>query len=131
MDITVPFVIGAATLAGVVVIAPVTKYALDMYPYLFANTRLSSRLGLLLDKKGYDELLAATSSKEAFGLLEDSYYSSIVEHATDFFSFSDALDKDLYETYVWVHSVTPEPLQGVVSSLLKRFEILQLKFIKI
>ncbi len=127
MDVTIPLVIGAATLAGVVVIAPVTKYALDIYPFLYANTRCSSRLSFLLTKKSYEELLASTSKDEAFALLEDSYYSKIVEHSKDFFSFSESLEDDAYNTYNWLSTIVPPVIAPIINSLNMKFEISEIK----
>tara|TARA_Y100000310_G_scaffold314606_1_gene364137 strand:+ start:1551 stop:2591 length:1041 start_codon:yes stop_codon:yes gene_type:complete len=127
MGITIPFIVGAAALAGFVVIAPVTKYALDIYPYLYANTRCSSRLSLLLNKKSYEELLAANSKTEALAILEDSYYGNIVEHSKEFFSFSDALYEDLYKTFDWLSGIVPPALMPVLKSLNLRFEIFDIK----
>ena len=127
MDVTIPLVVGAATLAGVVVIAPVTKYALDIYPFLYANTRCSSRLSFLLTKKSYEELLAATSKDEVFALLDDSYYSTIVEHSKEFFSFSESLEEDLYKTYNWLSTVVPPVLAPVINAINLKFELNEIR----
>ncbi|MDA1196345.1 MAG: V-type ATPase subunit [Nanoarchaeota archaeon] len=127
IDVTVPLVVGGAAVAGLVVIAPITKYALDMYPYLYANTRCASRAGLLLTKKHYDDLLGAGSIEEVYGGLEDSSYASIVEHHKDFFSFSRGLEQDYVETLSWIQEISPNTVKGVVSALQKRSEINTLK----
>ena len=129
MNITIPFVVGAATLAGIAVIAPVTKYALDIYPYLYANTRCSSRLSMLLTKKSYEELLATTSKEETFAQLEDSYYRPMVEHAKEFFSFSGLIYKDLNETYTWLTDIVPPVISPVIKALNLKFEIFEIKHI--
>ncbi|MFH2028008.1 MAG: V-type ATPase subunit [Nanoarchaeota archaeon] len=127
MDVTIPFVIGATLIGSVIVLAPVTKYALDMYPFLYANTRCSSRSGLLLSKKVYEELLAATSKEESFALLEDSAYNAIVEHSKEFFLFSKAIQDDLYKTYLWLSSIMPQQLTPIINSLKLKFEINEIK----
>ncbi|MFH1849382.1 MAG: V-type ATPase subunit [archaeon] len=127
MDITIPFIVGAAGLAGVAVIAPATKYALDIYPHLYANTRCASRSGSLLSKKVFEELLAATSTEELFALLEDTYYGGIVEHSREFFGFSAALERDFYRTYRWLATIVPEKLVPVIKAVKMRFEVADIK----
>ncbi len=127
MSITIPLVIGFSALAGFVVIAPVTKFALDIYPFLYANTRCSSRISMLLRKKSYEELLSTTSKEETFAQLEDSYYGPIVEHSKEFFSFSDSIYKDLNKTYNWLSDIIPPTLNPIIQALNLKFEINELK----
>ena len=127
IDVTVPLVVGGATLASLVVIAPITKYALDMYPYLYANTRCASRAGLLLTKKHYDDLLSVNSIEEVYSGLEESSYAGIVEHHKDFFSFSRALETDYAESLSWMLEISPQAVKQVILALQKRGEINTLK----
>jgi V/A-type H+-transporting ATPase subunit C len=127
VEVTIPLVIGGATLAGIAVIAPVTKYALDIYPYLYTNTRCSSRLGLLFNKKFYEELIAATSVKEVFAMLEDTYYSDIVEHSKGFFTISDKLEDDLYQTNAWLLNIVSKNIAPIITAMNLKFEINSIK----
>lgn len=129
MELLVPIVVGASVLAGAFVIYPATMYALDMSPYLYANTRCSARSGLILTRQQYDSFIAASSQKEALALLEGSYYSYIIEHASAFRSFSKMLDKDIYNTYQWLHKVVPDKIKPLLGSIKQKSEINELKMI--
>lgn len=129
MDLLVPLVVGSSIAAGAFVIYPATMYALDMSPYIYANTRCSARSGLILNKQQYDSFIAASSQKEVLAMLEDSYYSYIIEHASAFRSFSQMLDKDLYNTYQWLYKIVPDKIKPLLKSMKLKFEINELKAI--
>ncbi len=127
MDMLVPIVVGSSIAAGAFVIYPATMYALDMSPYIYANTRCSARSGLIVNKQQYDSFTAASSQKEVLAMLEDSYYSHIIEHASAFRSFSQMLDKDLYDTYQWLYKIVPDKIKPLLKSMNLKFEINELK----
>lgn len=127
VDIIIPIVIGASVLAAGVVIVPTVKFAVDLSPFLYANTKCSVRTGLLLKKKFYDELLSTSYVKELYTMLEDSCYAHVVEHVTDFSSLSRGLDKDLYQTYVWLKKSMPKEISPIIAAIKLRFEIDDLK----
>ena len=127
MEMLVPLVVGSSIAAGALVIYPATMYALDMSPYIYANTRCSARSGLILNKQQYDSLIAASSQKEFLAQLEDTYYCYIIEHATSFSNFSQMLDKDLFNTYQWLFKVVPDKIKPILKSMKLKFEINELK----
>lgn len=129
MDYVVPLVIGASTVAGAFVIYPATIFALDISPYLYANTRCSARSGLILNKQNYDSLMSAASQKEVLAELEDSYYKYIIEHAATFSGFSQMLEKDLYDNYLWLHKIVPDKVKPMLNALKMKFEINEIKTI--
>ena len=125
MDTIVAVAIAGSVLAGVIAIGPTIKVGLDMAPYLYANTRCSSRSGLILRKKEYEQLLGASSIQEVYALLEDTYYGKLMEHAGD--ELSNLFYEDLYETYVWLESITPTKLKNIIKAIRMKFEIADLK----
>ncbi len=125
MDTIVAVAIAGSVLAGVIAIAPTIKVGLDMAPYLYANTRCSSRSGLILKKKEYEQILGASSIQEVYALLEDTYYGKLMEHADS--NLSHLLNEDLYETYVWLESITPTKLKPIMNTIRMKFEIADLK----
>lgn len=127
MDIIVAAVVIFAIIVGVAVIAPTVKMALDLAPYLYANTRCAARTGLLLDRRKYDGLLAAGYEKELYGLLEDTGYSVVVEKGQSFDIVSPLLEQELHDTYTWLARISPEKLQPIIRAMLQRFEVAQLK----
>lgn len=127
MDFIIPIVTGASILAAGVVIAPAVKFAVDLSPFLYANTKCSARMGLLLQKKFYDELVSTSYVKELYTMLEDSCYSHVAEHAKDFSSLSRGLNNDLYQTYVWLKKSMPKEISPVIDAIKLKFEIEDLK----
>ena len=64
MSIIVTGVLVGAGVAGIAVIAPAVKQAMDMAPFIYANTRCSARTGALLTPANYNEILSSTSYRE-------------------------------------------------------------------
>ena len=126
-NLIVAGVIGGSLLAGAIVIIPTVKMAIDMAPFIYANTRASARSGMILDKKKYSELVSSGSFKEMLVLLEDSYYSGLVEHGRDFTTLSKLLDEDLYSTFKWMENIVPKKLIGVIKAINQKFEIADIK----
>ncbi len=127
MDLLVPSVVGIATIGGLVVIAPTVKFALDLAPFLYTNTRCSARNGLLLSKKEYDDLISAGSRKEAFALLEETPYSKIVEHAKYSEDLGESLSGDMKETYQWLEKIVPQDMVPLIRALSLKFEVREVK----
>lgn len=127
MSLLVTGVLTGAAVAGIVVIAPAVKQAVKLAPFLYANTRCSARTGALLTQNNYSELYASSSVQEMFGLLEDTAYSSIVEHAKDFKSLSKALDKNYHDDLAWIATIVPSELAPILKSLNIKFEIADIK----
>lgn len=127
MSIIVTGVLAGAGIAAIAVIAPAVKQAMDMAPFLYANTRCSARTGKLLTTANYAELLSSNSYKEFYGLLEDTAYNSIVEHNKDFVSFSKAINENMYSDLEWLKRVVPEKVAPVIKALMLRFEINDIK----
>lgn len=127
MDIIAVAAVAAASLAGIVLTVPTAKYAFDIAPYLYANTRSAARSSTLLQKKDYDEIMSANSVDEAYAMLEDTPYSYIVEHSRSFPEFSKMLNDDLYKTYIWLERIVPNKLKPVIKALKIKFEVQDMK----
>ncbi len=127
MDILVASVAGFSIVVGVIVVAPTIKMAVDIAPFLYTNTRCAAKSGMIIDKKGYESLIASSSVKELFTLLEDTSYNYIVEHGEDFSTASSLLDKDLFETYDWLTGVMPDKIKPIIEAIKLKFEINQIK----
>lgn len=125
MDSVVGVAIVGAVVAGIVAIAPSIKMALDLAPYLYANTRCSARSGLILKKKDYEQLLGATSMKELFSLLEDTYYGTMLN--VDMSEVSKKLEEDLFNTYEWMIEFVPKRIRPVIEAMKLRFVINDVK----
>lgn len=129
MSILVTGVLTGAALAGIIVIAPAVKQAVDLAPFLYANTRCSARTGALLTQNIYSELLASSSVSELYGILEDTAYSTLVEHAKNFADFSKALDKNLHDDLKWLATIVPSELSPILKAINLKFEINEIKSI--
>lgn len=127
MDIIIGAVIVFVLIISAVVIAPTVKIAMDIAPYLYTNTRCSARAGLILDRKAYESLAGATSTKEIFSFLEETSYAHIVEQTQEYPETSRLLDKDLHDAYAWLATVVPDKIVPIVEAMLMRFEVDQIK----
>lgn len=114
-------------IVAAVVIGPAVKMALDIAPFLYTNTRCSAKTGLILTKKTYNSLLAATYLKEVYAILEDTAYARVVEHANQYGKVSQLLDNDLYQTYVWLESIMPPKIKPIITAMKEKFTIQELK----
>lgn len=127
MSLIVTGVLAGATLAGVVVIAPAVKQALDLAPFLYANTRCSARTAALLSQNFYSDIAAASSKQEAYALLEDTSYADIAEHAKNYSQFSHELYESLYKDYKWIESISPSKIKPIIKAITLKFEIDDIK----
>ncbi|MFH1590590.1 MAG: V-type ATPase subunit [archaeon] len=127
MDYVTLTVIGVTTLGAAVAIAPSIKVSLDLAPYMYTNTRCSAKLGLILKPKTYNEIIAASTEREQMAILEDTYYGPIMEKADSPERISELMEKDLYDTYLWLKDVVPKNMRALIGVLVKRFEIADIK----
>ncbi|MGM5485060.1 MAG: V-type ATPase subunit [Nanobdellota archaeon] len=127
MDAVIALAIGGSVIVGVVAIAPTVKMAVDMAPFLYANTRCSSRAGLMLKKKGYEQLVGSASMRELYSILEETYYASMVDNVKSVGEFSSKLEEDLHENYEWMISFLPKKVAPIVEAMKLRFTINDLK----
>lgn len=123
----IAYVIGLSVTGSLAVVIPTVKYAMNLAPYLYANTRCSARSGFLLSSKHYADLLDANSIKEVLAQLDSTTYAELVEKNKDAISFSTALDNDLAETYVWLEDIAPKKVKSVIEAMRVKFEISELK----
>ncbi len=127
MDIIIGAIILFALLVSAVVVAPTVKMALDVAPYLYTNTRCAAKSALILTKKEYEALLATSSLKETFGLLETTGYRHVAEHGNAFGTQSGLLEEDLYGLYAWLEEAVPGEVRPIIAAIRARFEVNDLK----
>lgn len=127
MDIIAPAIVGMATLGALAVIIPTIGQSMKMQPYLYANTRCSARSGFLLKEKDYQDMAQVSYAKELFGVMENTQYKDIFERFNQFPQISEALEKNLFNTFEWIEEISPNKLQPLISLINKKFEIKEIK----